>query len=173
MVVGGRHKGKALTGREDEGAVFGFRLHCVSHRPASSAVFHYESLCGTVLATDSMPGPLVGGPAHDWWKKCSGHDVQNPLPSQAEPGSVPATSSNLGLAWGPEHGLVHLHSNSESWHAGQTGWLLGLLIKVCASHSVMPNSLRPHGLQPTSLLCPWDFPGKDTGMGCDFLLPSE
>ena len=112
-----------------------------------------------------------------WWedlhmidgKSAQGMMCRPPLPSQAEPGSVPATSSNLGLAWGPEHGLIHLHSNSESWHAGQTGWLLGLLIKVCASHS----ALRPHGLQPTSLLCPWDFPGKDTRMGCDFLLPSE
>ena len=27
-----------------------------------------------------------------------------------------------------------------------------------------------HGLQPTRLLCPWDFPGKNTGMGCHFLL---
>ena len=26
------------------------------------------------------------------------------------------------------------------------------------SHSVMSNSLRPHGLQPTRLLRPWDFP---------------
>ena len=34
----------------------------------------------------------------------------------------------------------------------------------------MPDSLRPHGLQPTRLLCPWDFPGKDTGVGCHFLL---
>ena len=41
---------------------------------------------------------------------------------------------------------------------------------VCVSHSVMFNSLRPHGLQPTSLLCPWDFPGKDTGVGFQFLL---
>ena len=24
--------------------------------------------------------------------------------------------------------------------------------------------------QPTRLLCPWDFPGKDTGVGCHFLL---
>ena len=78
-----------------------------------------------------------------WWedlhmidgKSAQGMMCRPPLPSQAEPGSVPATSSNLGLAWGPEHGLIHLHSNSESWHAGQTGWLLGLLIKVCASHS--------------------------------------
>ena len=34
----------------------------------------------------------------------------------------------------------------------------------------MPGSLQPHGLQPTSLLHPWDFPGKDTGVGCHFLL---
>ena len=34
----------------------------------------------------------------------------------------------------------------------------------------MSNSLRPHGLQPTRPLCPWDFPGKSTGVGCHFLL---
>ena len=34
----------------------------------------------------------------------------------------------------------------------------------------MSNSLQPHGLQPTRLLCPWDFPGKNTGMGCHFPL---
>ena len=38
------------------------------------------------------------------------------------------------------------------------------------SCSVMSNSLRPHGLQLTRLLCPWDFPGKNTGVGCHFLL---
>ena len=34
----------------------------------------------------------------------------------------------------------------------------------------MSNSLRPHGLQPTRLLRPWDFPGKSTGVGCHCLL---
>ena len=38
------------------------------------------------------------------------------------------------------------------------------------SHSIMSNSLWSHGLQPTRLLCPWDFPGKNTGVGCHFLL---
>ena len=38
------------------------------------------------------------------------------------------------------------------------------------SHSVVSNSLRPHGLQPTRLLRPWDFPGKSTGVGCHCLL---
>ena len=32
------------------------------------------------------------------------------------------------------------------------------------------DSLRPLGLQPARLLCPWDFPGKNTGVGCHFLL---
>ena len=31
-------------------------------------------------------------------------------------------------------------------------------------------SLWRHGLQPTRLQCPWDFPGKNTGLGCHFLL---
>ena len=37
------------------------------------------------------------------------------------------------------------------------------------SHSVVSNSWQPHGLQPTRLLCPWDFPGKSTGVGCHCL----
>ena len=32
------------------------------------------------------------------------------------------------------------------------------------------NCLQPSGLQPARLLCPQDFPGKRTGMGCHFLL---
>ena len=38
------------------------------------------------------------------------------------------------------------------------------------SHSVMSDSSRPHGLQPTRLLRPWDFPGKSTGVGCHCFL---
>ena len=41
------------------------------------------------------------------------------------------------------------------------------------SHSVVSDSLRPHGLQPTRLLHPWDFPGKSTGMGCHCLLRDQ
>ena len=38
------------------------------------------------------------------------------------------------------------------------------------SCSVMSDSLRPHGLWPTRFLCPWDSPGKNTGVSCHFLL---
>ena len=37
---------------------------------------------------------------------------------------------------------------------------------VSAIASVMSDSLQPFGLQPTRLLCPWDSPSKDTGVGC-------
>ena len=36
--------------------------------------------------------------------------------------------------------------------------------------SVVSDSLRPHRLKPARFLCLWDFPGKNTGVGCHFLL---
>ena len=33
-----------------------------------------------------------------------------------------------------------------------------------------PTLLQPHRWQPTRLPCPWDSPGKNTGVGCHFLL---
>ena len=41
------------------------------------------------------------------------------------------------------------------------------------SHPVVSDSWRPHGLQPTRLLHPWDFPGKSTGVGCHCLLQEK
>ena len=38
------------------------------------------------------------------------------------------------------------------------------------SRSVASDSVRPHGLQPTRLPCPWASPGKNTGVGCHALL---
>ena len=34
----------------------------------------------------------------------------------------------------------------------------------------MSNSVRPHRQQPTGLSHPWDSPGKNSGVGCHFLL---
>ena len=36
--------------------------------------------------------------------------------------------------------------------------------------SVVFDSLQQHGLQPARLLCPQNFPGKNTGFGCHLLL---
>ena len=43
-------------------------------------------------------------------------------------------------------------------------------VSAAAVASVVSDSVRPHRQQPTRLLCPWDSPGKNTGVGCDFLL---
>ena len=45
------------------------------------------------------------------------------------------------------------------------------MLLLLFSCSVLSNSLQPHGLQPTRLLQPWDFPSKSTGAGCHCLLP--
>ena len=34
----------------------------------------------------------------------------------------------------------------------------------------MSYSVQPYGLQPARLLCPWDSPGKNSGVGCHALL---
>ena len=41
---------------------------------------------------------------------------------------------------------------------------------IVISRSVMSDSLQPHGLQTARLLCPWNSPGKNTGVGSRFLL---
>ena len=43
-------------------------------------------------------------------------------------------------------------------------------LSCCSVASVMSDFTRPHRWQPTRLLCPWDSPGKNTGVGCHFLL---
>ena len=40
----------------------------------------------------------------------------------------------------------------------------------CSVASVVSDSMQPHGLQPTRLPRPWNSPGKNTGVGCHFLL---
>ena len=48
--------------------------------------------------------------------------------------------------------------------------MLLLLLLLLLSRSVMSDSVRPHRQQPTRLPGPWDSPGKNTGVGCHFLL---
>ena len=44
------------------------------------------------------------------------------------------------------------------------------IASLCLSCSVVSDSLRPHGLGPARLLCPWNPPGRNTGEGSHFLL---
>ena len=51
------------------------------------------------------------------------------------------------------------------------GTLKSLLLLL--SRSVVSDSVQPHRQQPTRLLCPWDSPSKNTGVGCHFLLQEK
>ena len=46
-------------------------------------------------------------------------------------------------------------------------------LKQCVICSVLSDSLQPHGLYPTRLLCPWNSPGKNTGVGSHSLTPGD
>ena len=46
-------------------------------------------------------------------------------------------------------------------------------VHACSVASVTSDSLQPYGLWPARLLCPWDSPGKNTGVGCCFLLQGD
>ena len=41
---------------------------------------------------------------------------------------------------------------------------------VCVCTQLCPTLCEPPGLYPTRFLCPWNFPGKNTRVGCHFLL---
>ena len=69
-----------------------------------------------------------------------------------------------------------------SWHILNSTRNMGLILIhlnyrilkscccCCKVTSVMSNSVQPHRRQPTRLPYPWDSPGKNTGVGCHFLL---
>ena len=47
--------------------------------------------------------------------------------------------------------------------------LLKVKVKVKVKSPVVSDSLRPHGLYPARLLCPWNSPDENTGVGCHSL----
>ena len=63
-------------------------------------------------------------------------------------------------------------ANEDTSHQLNNVWETSLCedMSACQVASVMSDSVRPHGLKPARLLCPWDFLGKNTGVGCHALL---
>ena len=74
-------------------------------------------------------------------------------------------------------GAIYTQGNADS-ATFQKNWLLSRRREIypedelarSVSRSVVSDSMRPHGLQPANILCPWNSPGKNTGMGCRSLL---
>ena len=51
------------------------------------------------------------------------------------------------------------------WNRQRHYYMISLIVRESVSHSVMYDSLWSHGLYPARLLCPWNSPDKNTGMG--------
>ena len=122
------------------------------------------------------------------------------VPSPAPPSNIwstwsflryPAGSTGIGVLQGQVHScplLFSLHphrphtptslqlqstfsdsnSDPELKRTLETGSQFYLLLLL--SGSVVSDSMQPHRQQPTRLCHPWDSPGKNTGVGCHFLV---
>ena len=85
--------------------------------------------------------------------------------------------------------LEHCSVISSQWICLKLDWSLKINVKMfsifpsclyglmgnaycccCLVAKSCPILLRPQRLQPTKVLCPWDFPGKNIGRGCHFFL---
>ena len=66
--------------------------------------------------------------------------------------------------------LLHSHDNDLGLAACSEWWDGHCCCLVAKSRLTL---LWRRGLEPARLLCPWDFPGKNTGVGCHFLLQGD
>ena len=130
-----------------------------------------DVLCWLELSkSESKGGFLAGGNILSWvlpWENHQGSE--DPLSCRA-----PGLLRLLGAGcWGS---LLTSRSGppQTSWRqlppfpAIRNRWAMPWLERKC-SCSVVSNSLQPYGLYPTRILCPWNFPGKSTGVGCHCL----
>ena len=71
--------------------------------------------------------------------------------------------------------LIRLANPDNTGHSSLLRWVLNLTCRAPFAFfflvaKLCPTLLCSHGLKPTRLLCPWDFPTKKTTVGCHFLL---
>ena len=91
-----------------------------------------------------------------------GSDGKESAHNMRDPGSI----SGLGRSPGEENGTPLQYSCLENPMDGGACCCCCL----CQVASVVSDSVRPPRRQLTRLPCPWDSPGKNTGVGCHFLL---
>jgi len=89
------------------------------------------------------------------------------IPGLGEPGGLPSMGS---------HRVRHDWSDLAAAAAAVRGYKyhennrIQLIVNCCLVDKSCLSLLQPHRLKSTRLLCPWDFPGKNTGVGCYLLL---
>ena len=95
----------------------------------------------------SLPGLFIHGISRQYWSEL--------------PFSSPGDLSDAEI----EPVSPALQADSDSFFTSSTTCCC-----CCCVTSVVSDSVRPHRRQTTRLPHPWDSPGKNTGVGCHFLL---
>ena len=139
--------------------------------------FHSQSTLALRIPGTGEPGglPSMGSHrvGHDWSDLAAAVGfigISWPIQSalqlidiSALPWSLPSSISKTNI-----HGLIPLCLLLESQHT--VSFIQRLTAAAAAAAKSLQSYQRPHGLQPTRLLHPWDFPGKSTGVGFHCLL---
>ena len=103
-------------------------------------------------------------------------ECPSPLPeAESSVNYYPAFPGLVGQPHLPCHPSLPSRGLFKCYLASKVKLYLFKLVLVVCVHvcvymcSVMSHSLQSYGMQPTRLLCPWDFPGKNTGVAYERL----
>ena len=131
--------------------------------------FSHVRLCATPWTAAYQASPSMDSPGKNTGVGChfllqcmkvkSGREVAQSCPTLSNP-----------MDCSPPGSSVHGFSRQEHWSGLPFPFPMHESEKWKWSHLVVSDPQRPHGLQPSKLLHPWDFPGKSTGVGCHCLL---
>ena len=108
------------------------------------------------------PGKNTGVGCHfllQCMKEKSESEVTQSCPTPSDP-----------MDWSPPGSSIHGFSRQEYWSFSFSTSPSSECCCCCQVASVVSDSVRSHRWQPTRLHHPWDSPGKNTGVGCHFLL---
>ena len=126
-------------------------------------------LCATPETAAHQAPPSLGFPGKNTGVGCHFLLQCMKVKSESEVAQSCATLSDP-MDRSPPGSTTHGFSREVYWSALPFPSSMHESEKWKWSPSVVSDSSWPHGLQPTRLLCPWDFPGKSTGVGCHCLL---
>ena len=87
------------------------------------------------------------------------------IPGTGEPGGLPCMGSHRVRHDWSDSAVAAAYNSMNIFQMTHVGCCY-----CCWVTSVVSDSVRPHRWQPTRMPCPWDSPGKKTGVGCHFLL---